>query len=590
MNFKRFSVCKPLILLLLGWLAVPAAFAAVVENILQPDEAFRFTAKAKQDDALELTWTIADGYYLYRDKFKFVSLTPGIESGDPNFPSAEAKQDRFAGNTEIYRHKLAIELPLHHQDRKSTKLVLAVTYQGCAEGSVCYLPIRKSVTFHLTAAGISRLNPVVPAHPPLPFVAQQDRIAATLDGGSLAFIFSSFLGFGLLLAFTPCVFPMIPIISGIIVGQGSHLTTRKAFGLSLCYVLAAALTYTLFGVLAGLFGSNLQIFFQQPWVIVAMSSVFVVLAFSTMGVINLQTPAFIQTRIAALSAKQRRGNWAGAAVMGTLSALSIGPCVTAPLAGALIYIGKSGDALLGGVALFALGFGMGLPLLIVGTSAGKLLPRTGGWMQVTKNIFGFGLLAVALWLLGRILPPTVTGLLWGTLLTLPLLYLGWKKLWKITAALTVTYAIFLAVGAATRQQRDYMELLCTVAVACQEPSTLAFKRIATPYELQQTLTEAHQQKRWVMLEFYADWCVTCRELEQSTFSDPLVRDALTPFVTAQVDVTQNNVDVQTLLQRFKLIGPPAMLFFGPDREERQAYRIGYIDNTQFLTHLHHLLR
>lgn len=607
----------PLLLLLLSLLvfrgAVPAASAATAEDILLPDEAFRFAAQAKRAEVLELTWQIADGYYLYRHKFNFVFQTPGIAAGEPVFPAGVAKQDRFFGAVDIYRHRLDVRLPVLRSDAKPHKLELEVTYQGCAEAGVCYLPIRKTVSLDLTDDGSAAGGGIMPAgsdrtdangakpftetpaesppdKPPL-VVAEQDRIAAVFAGNSIGFIMLSFLGFGLLLAFTPCVFPMIPIISGIVVGQGPGLTTRKAIGLSLCYVLASALTYTLFGVLAGLFGSNLQAVFQQPWVIVGISAVFIVLALSTFGVFTLQVPASIQTKIAIVSAKQRRGSWLGAIVMGVLSALSIGPCVTAPLAGALIYIGKSGDALLGGSALFALGFGMGIPLLIVGTSAGKLMPRAGAWLHVTKSVFGTGLIAVAVWLLGRILPLTATLALWSLLLFIPLFYLGWQKLWKITGALALTYGVLLLTGIATHRQRDYLELLCNTAVACQAEPSLAFKRISTTRELRQSLAAAQRQGQWLMLEFYADWCVTCQELERETFSKPEVATALASVMKIQADVTQNSADAQALLQQFELIGPPAILFFGPDQQERKSYRlIGYINSADFLTHLRHILR
>jgi thiol:disulfide interchange protein DsbD len=379
---------------------------------------------------------------------------------------------------------------------------------------------------------------------------------------------------------------MIPILSGIIAGQGARLTTRRAFMLSLIYVLASAVTYTIFGVLAGLFGNNLQAFLQEPWVIIVFSGIFVLLACSMFGAFHLQMPSFIQTRFVIISAKQQRGNLLGTAVMGMLSALAIGPCVTAPLAGALIYIGQTGDAVLGGLALFSLGIGMGMPLLIIGTSAGKWLPKTGVWMNVTKAVFGVGLLAVAVWLLGRIMPPMVTESLWVALLIIPLMYLGWKRLWKGAGLVALTYAVLLLVGLATHQQRDYMQLLCVAAIACEEQSALPFQKVKSADELQKTLAEAQAQGRWVMLDFYADWCASCKEMMLYTFSDPKVRDALSPVVLVQADVTQNLQADQALLKQFNLIGPPAILFFGPDQRERELYRvIGYMKAEKFLAQL-----
>ena len=448
------------------------------------------------------------------------------------------------------------------------------------------MPVQQTISFDLSDKSFTWWGLTSASDNSTPFISEQDSIAASLGGRSLWLIILSFLGFGLLLAFTPCVFPMIPILSGIIVGQGTRLTTRRAFVLSLGYVLASAVTYTIFGVLAGLFGSSLQAFFQEPWVIIAFSAIFVLLACSTFGFFHIQMPAFIQNRIVNISAKQQGGNLLGAAVMGTLSALAIGPCITAPLAGALIYIGQTGDAMLGGLALFSLGIGMGIPLLIIGTSAGKLLPKAGVWMNVTKAFFGVGLLAVAVWLLSRILPPMVTQLLWGALLIIPLMYLGWKKFWKGVGMAVSIYAVFLLVGIVTHQQRDAMQLLCVAAVACEEQPALPFQKVKSVDELQQILDEAHAQGRWVMLDVYADWCTSCKEMELYTFSDPKVREALSPVVLVQADVTQNLQADQALLKKFNLIGPPAILFFGPDRRERESYRvIGYMKAEKFRAQL-----
>lgn len=572
------------------WFASPA-FAIASVDLLPPDQAFQFTSKVKKADRLVLSWDIANGYYLYRNKFKFASMTPGIKVGEPSFPASHTKHDEFFGDVEIFRNRLEVEIPVRREDSKPNKLILEVHFQGCADAGVCYQPIQKTISFDLPDENFNWWGITSAFDNLSPFISEQDNIAASLGGRSLWLIILSFLGFGLLLAFTPCVFPMIPILSGIIVGQGARLTTRRAFVLSLSYVLASAVTYTIFGVLAGLFGSNLQAFFQEPWVIIVFSGIFVLLACSMFGAFHLQMPSSIQTRIVIISAKQQRGNLLGAAVMGMLSTLAVGPCVTAPLAGALIYIGQTGDAMLGGLALFSLGVGMGIPLLIIGTSAGKLLPKTGVWMNVTKAVFGVGLLAVAVWLLGRIMPPMVTRLLWGALLIIPLIYLGWKKLWKGAGLVALTYAVLLLVGNATHRQREYMQLLCVAAVTCEAPSALSFQKVRSADELQQTLAEAHAEGRWVMLDFYADWCASCQEMAVYTFSDPKVREALSHVVLVQADVTQNLQTDQALLKKFNLIGPPAILFFGPDQREREPYRvIGYMKAEKFLAQLGQVFR
>jgi thiol:disulfide interchange protein DsbD len=562
------------------------AFAVNSAELLPADQAFRFTSKVDNADRLVLSWNIANGYYLYRNKFKFVSLTPGIKVEEQTFPPGQTKHDNFFGEVEIFRGHLDAEIALQRQDPKLNKLILEVTFQGCADAGVCYMPVQQTIAFDLSDKSFNWWGMTSDSDNSSPFVSEQDSIAASLGGRSLWLIILSFLGFGLLLAFTPCVFPMIPILSGIIVGQSKRLTTRRAFVLSLGYVLASAVTYTIFGVLAGLFGSSLQAFFQEPWVIVAFSGIFVLLACSTFGFFHIQVPSFIQNRIVIISTKQQGGNLLGAMVMGLLSALAIGPCITAPLAGALIYIGQTGDAILGGLALFSLGLGMGIPLLIIGTSAGKLLPKAGVWMNVTKAVFGVGLLAVAVWLLGRVMPPMVTQLLWAALLLIPLMYFGWKKLWKGVGLVASIYAVFLLVGIATHQQRDVMQLLCVAAVACEEQPMLPFQKVRSVDELQQILAETHAQGRWVMLDVYADWCPSCKEMELYTFSDPKVREALSSVVLVQADVTQNLQADQALLKKFNLIGPPAILFFGPDQRERESHRvIGYMKAEKFLAQL-----
>lgn len=572
-------------LFLLTFLLANQVFAVDSADLLPPDQAFQFTSKVKKADKLLLTWDIADGYYLYRNKFKFVSLTPGITLGEQLFPAGQTKDDVTFGKVEIFRDHLEVEVLVQRQDPKLNKLTLALTFQGCAEIGVCYMPIHKTVSLDLSEESFNWWGTTSPLDKATPFISEQNRIADSLKTGSVWLIILSFLGFGLLLAFTPCIFPMLPILSGIVVGQGSKLNTRRAFLLSLSYVLASALTYTGFGVLAGLFGSNLQALFQEPWVIIAFSGVFALLALSLFGGFQVQIPSFIQTKVMAISSKQRGGNLLGAVMMGILSALAIGPCVTAPLTGALIYIGQTGDAYLGGMALFALGLGMGIPLIIIGTYAGKLLPKAGNWMNFTKVIFGIGLLAVAVLLLSRILPPAATLALWSLLVIFPLILLIWKKRWKGAGLVATAYGIFLWVGVSTNQPDTLRPLLCNVAIACEEQLTLTlkFKKIGTVEELQQHLVEAEAQKQWVMLDFYADWCASCTEMALYTFADPKVREALSQVLLVQADVTQNSPSDQALLKQFNLIGPPAILFFGPDQQERNAYRvIGYLKADKFL--------
>lgn len=578
-------------------------------DLLPADQAFRFFAEVRDPQTLYLGWHIADGYYLYREKFQLALLdSADVQLGPYEIPRGEPKYDEEFGAVEVFHREVGFMLPLRRGSDASS-IRLRVGFQGCADRGVCYPPLEKESMLELparTTALNATPGSVAPNRIRQPaakrLAAEHDRIAESLATKSSAITVLSFLGFGLLLAFTPCMFPMIPILSGIIIGQGHPITSRRAFVLSLSYVLASAATYTVFGVLAGLFGSNLQALFQTPWIIALFSAVFVLLALAMFGFFQLQFPTFVQSRIAAVSSKQQRGSVPGAAIMGALSALVMGPCVAPPLAGALVYIGDTGDAWLGGAALFALGFGMGIPLLIIGASAGRLLPRVGIWMNAVRAGFGVGLLAVAVWLLERIVPPPVALLLWALLLIIPAIYLGaldslpqpasgWRKLWKGVGVVMLTYGILLLVGVATDADDPLQPLRGFPGGASVRPAErgLAFDRVGNLDELEQRLAAAQAEGRWVMLDYYADWCISCKEMERYTFGNPMVQAALANVTLLQADVTANSPDDQAMLKRFGLIGPPATLFFGPDREERTGLRVvGYLDSEQFLQHLRHM--
>ncbi|MGA7800075.1 MAG: protein-disulfide reductase DsbD, partial [Gammaproteobacteria bacterium] len=455
----------------------------------------------------------------------------------------------------------------------------------------------------VTAAGRPAAKPEAAAtSAPAAPVSEQDRIARSLAEGHLLLTLASFFGFGLLLAFTPCVFPMIPILSSIIVGQGERITTGRAFSLSAAYVLAMAVTYTAAGIIAAVFGQNLQAAFQNPWILGTFAGVFVLLSLSMFGFYDLQMPAFVQSKLTDISNRQRGGTLLGAGVMGFLSALIVGPCVAAPLAGALIYIGQTGNAVLGGLALFALSLGMGAPLLAIGTGAGKVLPRAGDWMNTVKGVFGVLLLAVAIWMLERILPGAITMALWATLLMVSSIYMGaldslgpdatgWRRFWKGSGLVMLLYGAVLLVGAATGAT-DPLQPLARVSVtsggvaSAAEHQGLQFKRVKDLQQFQQQLQAASSQGRPVMLDFYADWCVSCKEMEKYTFSKPQVQQALAGTTLLQADVTADNEADKALLRHFGLIGPPSILFFGPDGTERRPYRVvGYMKAADFRKHV-----
>ncbi|MDD2761728.1 MAG: protein-disulfide reductase DsbD [Methylomonas sp.] len=570
-------------------------------ELLPPEQAFRFFAEVKDDRTLRVSWLIADGYYLYKHKLALNSDEQARSrlSALP-LPEGEAHLDEEFGKVEIYRHELTLDVPLSRQSQEAESFELTAKFQGCADRGVCYPPMTSKVVLSLPEAMAS--TPSVPAEP-MKSVSEQDRIVDALKQDSLVWTLLSFFGFGLLLSLTPCVFPMIPILSGIIVGHGHHVGTRKAFLLSASFVFASALMYTVFGVLAALFGSNLQATFQEPWVIACFAAVFVLLSLSMFGFYNLQLPTALQSRLHDSSEKHRDGSYWGAGFMRALSSLIVGPCVAAPLAAALIYIGQTGAVMLGGSALFVMGLGMGGPLLLVGASAGKLLPKAGAWMNATKAVFGVVMLAVAIWMLSRILPPAVTMLLTAMLLIISAIYLnaieplphpvsGWKKLWKGVGLMMLVFGVMQLIGLSAGNTNP-LQPLAGLALAAggkthQQPG-LSFQRIRSVADLEQTLQSALANKQWVMLDFYADWCVSCKEMEAYTFSDAAVRHRLEDFILIQVDVTENNADDKALLKRFNLVGPPGIIFFDAEGRERKNQRIvGYQDAPTFLQSLENL--
>ena len=625
------------------------------DEFLDPDVAFVLSAAAAGPDAIEARWEIEEGYYLYRDKFRFrVADATGATLGEAGFPAGEMKDDEYFGPMEVYYGSVAALVPVVRA-AGSGIVDVDVTYQGCADAGLCYPPITKTVSLLLPAAsadtgagsgtaggGLSGLSEPaggsgysdrasfqargtdsdgagtlrgaapgaaassgVPGFPgsgstdPLGVeLPEQDRIAAALVSGNRWLVILSLFGAGLLLTFTPCVLPMVPILTSIIVGQGAGtgrgVTPRRAFALSLVYVLAMALTYTAAGVLAGLFGANLAAAFQDPWIVSAFVAVFVLLALSMFGFYDLQMPASWQAGLAALSHRQRGGTWAGVAAMGALSALIVGPCVAAPLAGVLIYIGQTGDPVLGGVALFALGMGMGVPLIVAGVSAGKLLPRAGAWMNTVKAVFGVMLLGVGIYLLERVVPESVALLLWAALFIVCAIYMGaldslaagaggWRRLWKGTGLVMLVYGVLIMVGVAGGGGDLFRPLRGVALVAgAGSEHELAFTRVKGLDGLNAELGPAAARGQVVMFDYYADWCVSCKEMERFTFSDPEVQAALSGVRLLQTDVTANDDADQALLAEFGLFGPPAILFFGPDGRERRNLRVvGYMNAGDF---------
>ncbi|MBK8453803.1 MAG: protein-disulfide reductase DsbD [Thiofilum sp.] len=597
----------------------------VGDEVLDVDQAFKIKPPIYDGKKIIVGWDIAPEYYLYREKFQLNLLeAKGFSAGELAIPEGKVKQDPAFGTVQALYNQVEINLPLNRVDNQAASFLLEVMWQGCFEKlGVCYPPERKgylATAPALQAGQTMDANDLVfnettlpdPNAEPTrasasttpsatdstntlatPMLSETNRIANLLADGKIPWIMLSFLGFGLLLSFTPCVFPMIPILSGIIAGQ-KNLTTHKAFLLSLTYVLAMASTYTVVGLLAGLFGGNLQATFQNPWVVSAFALVFVLLALSMFGFYDLQIPNSWQTKINQLSNQQQGGTLIGVAIMGILSALIVGPCVAAPLAGALMYISQTGNALLGGLALFSLSIGMGIPLLLIGTSAGKWLPRAGAWMDAVKAIFGVLLLAVALYLLERVLPATVYMLLWGLLFIITAVYMGavtplanvvsnWAKLWKGLAIALLMQGTLILIGGALGSN-DIVNPLRQLTLAQAQHNEVSFQRVTNLEQFNQALASAKGKP--VLLDFYADWCISCKEMEKYTFTDPSVQAQLANFVLLQIDVTKNTADDKAFLKHFKLMGPPAILFFDSNgKEHREWQQIGFIKPQPFATHL-----
>lgn len=564
------------------------------------EEAFQFSAEVQDANTIMARWQVMEGNYLYRDKLQFEIVDNNqVKLGEFTLPAGENKNDEIFGLVQVYHHDVDFALPVTRPAGSQT-LILKARFQGCSETfGICFPPSEQSADLILpaVAAVSTEATQNITAEPSAAPLSEQDRLAQKLAEDNILQIFLGFLGLGLLLAFTPCVFPMIPILSSIIVGEGESITTRRAFILSLIYVLAMSVTYTTAGVLTGLLGENLQAMFQNPWILISFSTVFVILALSMFGLFELQLPHALQHRLHQLSHRQQGGSLLGVGLMGLLSGLIVGPCLAPPLAGALIFIGQHADPYLGGIALFALSIGMGIPLMIIGTSAGSLLPKAGDWMNVIKAIFGVLLLGLAIWMLERIIPGWLTLVLWGSLLVVCAVYLGalnslhidasgWNKLFKGVGLILLIYGSLLIIGGASGSQNLFQPLqrLASSGGAVQaEEAHLEFTQIKNLDELQARLAATSQP---VMLDFYADWCTDCKTMEKTTFSDPAVVSAMSNFTLLQLDMTDNTEAHQAMLKALKVFGPPTMLFFNSEGQELENYRlVGHIRAKEMLSHL-----
>ncbi len=623
------------------------------DEILDPDVAFKLTTELRDANTLLARWQIADKHYLYRDKFKFkIKSGDNIQLGEAKLPPGETKNDEFFGKIKVFHNSVEATLPLLLGDDSAKTIEVQFTYQGCAEETgICYPPIRKTLSFDIPAGGkVTKLVSVTTAaetsekttkttekpgetaptanetktasvapYPPLTetptktlktvvteddYVPEQDRSLAVLASGDVLKILVYFFLGGLALAFTACMYPMIPILSSIIVGHGDNISHSKAFVISMAYVQSMSITFGILGAAVALFagGVNLQASFQSPWVLIPFSLLFVALAFSMFGFYNIQMPASVQSWLNNFSNKQKGGSLHGAIFMGAASALIIGPCAGPVIIGALAYVAAESDPLTGFMAMFILGNGLGLPLLIVGTAGGHILPKAGSWMDTVKAAAGVVLIAIAILFLERIsfISSTLIMMTWASFFIIVGVYLGagqpiregasgWFKLWKGLGVIFIVYGVIVMIGGLTGA-RNFNDPLhgssLTMGGGTSETKHLAFKRIKSDKDLLRELAAASAAGKFVMLDFYADWCTYCKKFEDYVFSNPDVHKLLKDFVLLQADVTANDEQDIALNKMTGVQAPPAILFFNKEGKEIRNYRIvGNMDAPTFINHV-----
>jgi thiol:disulfide interchange protein DsbD len=606
------------------------------QELLPPDQAFKLTVRVRSEDTLIAEFEPTKNYYLYKDKIAFKPESKGILIEKISLPQGKMKNDPTFGKTEVYYKPFQAVIYLKREISASNQLTLTATYQGCNEPiGVCYAPIDKVIKLTLpvakAAVGVIANSVSNDATTATDFIrtkqadttselfrfsdnrrsveSESIKINKMFEGGNFWLILTSFFGIGLLLSFTPCVFPMFPILSGIIVNRGKHLTKSHGFILALAYVMGMSLTYSAAGVAAGLSGAMLSAALQNAWVLGGFALIFVTLSLSMFGFYELQLPSSLQSKLSEEAGHLKGGHLTSVFGMGALSALIIGPCVAAPLAGALLYISQTRDVVLCASALFAMSLGMGVPLLLLGASAGAFLPKAGPWMESVKRFFGVLLLGVAIWLISPVISAAIHMLMWAALLIISAIYLhavdslparssGFRKFLKGIGIIALLFGIALLAGVLSGS-RDILQPLAKINLAginenntnktnMIESQRLPFQRVNSLAELNKRIAES--QNKYVMLDFYADWCISCKEMERFTFTDTEVKNRLRDVVLLQVDVTEGTIDDEALLKYFKLFGPPGILFF--DRHGREIYdarTIGYQNKEDFLTILNAVL-
>lgn len=575
--------------LLCACLFTTSIFAAGREKPLPVNKAFVLSYTISQNE-VHAKWHIAPGYYLYRDRMRIKTIPETKIT--VNYPKGEMKRDLTHKDYEIYSGDLNVPITL---DGNTQKLQLSIDYQGCSERGFCYPPMHKNIALNLT----TQQGPVATNTPTPPpslgaLLTDQNGVKSLFYSEHFGILLSFFVGLGLLLAFTPCVFPMIPILTGIIVGQKETVSTRKAFFLSLTYVLGSAITYAMAGLLAASMGSSLQVWLQKPLIIGIASAFFVLLAISLFGLYDVRLPNRVHNLVSGISNKQQSGTYIGVFLMGVLSTLIVSPCVTAPLVGVLMYIGQTGDLVLGASALFAMGMGMGIPLLIIGMSAGKWLPKSGAWMEAVKKFFGILMLGMAIWLLSRIVPTVITTILWGCLLIAVAAFLG-IYLPRIVGRYKFNRSLGFVVGFS-----GMLVMFGGVAVptstlqwvtphAAQQSVSPSFTIVHNVADFNKELALARAANQPAILDFYADWCDSCVTMDRNVFNSSDVQRKMNNYVLLRVDLSGNTPADEALLKHFDVIAPPTVLFFDASGREMNSQRIvGEVNAKEFLARLSNL--
>lgn len=564
------------------------------ENLLVTKQAFKPYLSAIDKTTLEIAFQIAPNYYLYKDKITVTAENPYIQMGAIELPKGETKTDEWFGANEVYFNEVFGRIAVSRNAPNEDILTFFIDYQGCLEDELCLPPQTSKINVNFSSIEINQNNSQGKIK-----ISEQSRLASLISNSNLSIIILTFFGAGLLLSFTPCVLPMIPILSAILAGEGKNISPKRGFSLAFSYVMGMAIIYTAAGIVSASIGLQLQAFFNAPWVIISFTILFILLSLAMFEVINLTIPTSLQTHLEAFSSKQRFGTLMGSFLIGAISSLIVTACVAPPLIATLIVIGQTGDIVRGGIALFSMSFGMGAPLLIIGTSAGKLLPKSGEWMNTIKHVFGFMMLGLAVYMLSRIVDASIILALWGFLALMIGISLGgltnlneystnYKKINKGVGLVVIIYGVSLILGSLSGNNNP-MQPLAKINFLTDSPANktnqLHFKRIKSISDLDYELAMASSTGKSVMLDFYADWCVSCKEMEVYTFSNETVQKVLANTILIQADVTLNDKTDQALLRKLNVFGPPTIIFYDTHGNKKDGYEVvGYMSADEFAKH------